>query len=102
MQLNGVKEEQKRQYTEERLQFILQSTGIGTWDFYPKENKVYWDDICKKLYGFSASDVVSYTQFLKKIHPEDVQRVDKAVRQAIDTQQRSPYDIIFRTIDAKG
>ncbi len=102
MQLNWVQEEQKRQDTEDRLQFILQSAGIGTWDFYPKENEVYWDDICKKLYGFSTSDVVSYTQLLKKVHPDDVQRVDKAIKAAIDPQQRSPYDIVFRTIGAKG
>jgi PAS domain S-box-containing protein len=101
MQLNCVQEEQKRQDTEDRLQFILQSAGIGTWDFYPMENKVYCDDICKKLYGFSTGDVVSYTKLLKRIHPEDVQRVDKAVKEAIDPQQCRPYDIIFRTIGAE-
>ena len=101
MQLNGVQEEQQQQDTEDRLQFILQSAGIGTWDFYPKKNKVYWDDICKKLYGFSTGDVISYTQLLSNIHPEDVQRVDKAVKEAIDPQRRSPYDVIFRIIDAE-
>jgi PAS domain S-box-containing protein len=101
MQLNWVHEEQQRQDTEDRLQFILESAGIGTWDFYLKENKVYWDGICKKLYGISTEDVVSYTQVLKNIHSEDMQRVDIAVKAAINPQQRSPYDIIFRTIGAE-
>src|SRR3954469_24013307 len=100
MQLNGAQEKQKRQDTEERLQFILDTAGISTWDFYPKKNKVYWDDICKKLYGFSSGDVLTYTQLLANIHPEDVKRVDKAVKEAIDPQQRSHYDITFRTIGA--
>src|SRR3954469_20751991 len=60
MQLNGVKEEQKRQDTVDRLQFILESAGIGTWEFYPKQDKVYWDNICRGLYGFSTDDVISY------------------------------------------
>src|SRR4051812_48459029 len=101
MQLNGVKEEQKQQDTEDRLQFILASAGIGTWDFYPKQDNVYWDNICKKLYGFSTDDVVSYSQVLTNIHPEDRQRVDNAVKQAIAPQQCSPYDVIFRTIGAE-
>ena len=102
MQLIGVQEEQQRQDTEDRLQFILQSAGIGTWDFYPKKNKVYWDDICKKLFSFSTGDFISYKQFLENIHPEDINRVDKAIKEAIDPQQRNLFDVIFRIIDAEG
>lgn len=99
MQLTGVQGEQQ-QDTAERLQFILQSAGIGTWDFYLKERKVYCDQLCKRLCGFSAADIISYRRMLDIVHTDDKLLVSEAVQKAIDPQQRHPFHINFRVIGA--
>lgn len=79
----------------EQLKFALNASEIGTWDLNPNNNQVFWDDNCRKFYGLSTEQA-SYEDVLDLIHPEDRERVNSAIFNAINPQIRSAYDIKFR------
>lgn len=82
------------------VNFALQAAEVGTWDLDIINQRVWWDERCKELYGFDQDDVVPYEQVLFYIHPDDRLRVDAAVQWALDPQSGGRYDIQFRTIGA--
>ncbi|MFD0792915.1 PAS domain S-box protein [Mucilaginibacter litoreus] len=92
---------QKLKDAEEQVRFALDAAELGTWDLDPVNETVAWDERCKQLYGFDGSDVVSYQDVLKHIHPQDRQFVDNAVSQALDPERGGFYDVEFRTIGAQ-
>jgi PAS domain S-box-containing protein len=83
---------------EQQLAFSLTAAGIGTWDLDIREQLVTWDERVKEMYGFHRNDVVSYTDVLKYMHPDDRVLVDRAVSQALNPQSGGHYDVKFRTI----
>ena len=84
----------------ERLRFALQSAQIGTWTLDIQRQQVWWDARCQELYGFGQDDIVSYSQVLSYMHPEDRARVNEAVQWALDPQSGGHYDSQFRTLGA--
>lgn len=87
---------------QERTRFALESAGLGTWDLDPVKDIVTWDARCKALYGFAkGEEVVSYTEVLKYIHPDDRERIDKTVQQSLVPERGGFYDSEFRTIGAE-
>ncbi|GAB3319641.1 hypothetical protein GCM10027299_12330 [Larkinella ripae] len=84
----------------ERLTFALQAAGIGTWDFDIQNQRVWWDERCKELYGFPKDDVVPYQEVLAFVYPQDQERVRNAVQWALNPQSKGQYDILFRTLGA--
>jgi PAS domain S-box-containing protein len=92
----------KLKESEERKQFTLHAAEIGTWDLYPPQRVVIWDDRCKELCGFSAGEEVTYNDIFRHIHPEDEFRVREAVQNAYNPLSDGNYDITFRTINRDG
>jgi PAS domain S-box-containing protein len=89
--------------TEERTRFALQSAELGTWDLDPLNDIVTWDAKCKELYGIHAdSESVSYNEVLKHIHPDDRERVNQMVAEALLPEKGGFYDSEFRTINAES
>ncbi|QKZ13821.1 PAS domain S-box protein [Spirosoma sp. KUDC1026] len=79
-----------------RLAFALQAAGVGTWDLDITNQQVWWDDCCKRLYGFDQADVVPYQQVLHYMHPDDQVRVNTAIQWALNSESDGQYDIHFR------
>ncbi len=86
---------------EERMRFALESAQMGVWDLDPVNKVIHWDERCRQLYGFSDHDSITYSELLKHIHPLDRQKVDSAVRQALDPTSNGLYYCVFRTIGAE-
>lgn len=86
---------------DERRSFTLAAAGIGNWDMDIVNDTVWWDDRCKKFFGFSKNDVVPYEEVLKYMHPVDRPRVDRAVAAALNPESGGIYDVKFRTIGAE-
>lgn len=96
-----VREEQLRNEAEQERSFAMDAAEIGTWVFYPLTRQVKWDDRCKKMFGFSKADIVSYDLVMHYIHPEDMDRVNEAVMNALNPVLGGFYDIQFRTAGAE-
>ncbi|WP_184549914.1 PAS domain-containing protein [Mucilaginibacter sp. FT3.2] len=92
----------KLKESEERKQFTLEAAEIGTWDLYPPQRIVIWDDRCKELCGFARVEEITYNDIFRYIHPEDESRVKEAVQNTYNPQSGGNYDVTFRIITVNG
>ena len=78
---------------------IIAHIGSWTWDIIADE--VRWSDESYRIYGLAPGEVEpSYGLFLSFIVPEDRERVDKEVREAIDVGKK--YNITYNIIRPDG
>jgi PAS domain S-box-containing protein len=83
---------------EDRLRIATESTGLGTWDYYPETGELRWDDRCKAMFGISPDAEVDYETFLAALHPDNREWTEEVVRQALDPAGSGIYSIEFRTV----
>jgi PAS domain S-box-containing protein len=55
----------------QRLELALESAGVGTWELDIASNQVQWCHRTKKLFDYSGSDIIGFSELLDQIHPED-------------------------------
>jgi PAS domain S-box-containing protein len=79
--------------------FALKAARLGVWELDPITNLVNWDDQCRDLFGLKANQL-PYEAAIRHIHPDDVVRVDNAVRWAMNPESGGNYDVTYRTIGA--
>ena len=72
--------------SETQLRLALESAALGTWDFHPGTGEVHCDVGCRALFGVPAEMPVDYPLFLARIHPEDRERVEARIQQAMRPQ----------------
>ncbi len=83
---------------EERLRMALKAASLGTWDLDSNTGHLGWDERCKELFGLPPTAEVTYDAFLAAVHPDDRERVDGLVQQALDPRGGGEFDTTFRTI----
>ncbi len=85
---------------EARLRTALLAGHLGSWEL----DLTTWDlttsAACKALFGRGSEETFSYDDLLAGIHPEDLERMQAAVRTAIETG--SDYAIEYRTVWPDG
>jgi PAS domain S-box-containing protein len=85
----------------ENLEEAQRLAHIGSWDLDITRDEVYWSDECYRIYGFQPQSFKPATsQFLEYIHPEDREKVRKAVDAALS--RGLPYKIGFRIVKPDG
>ena len=84
--------------SEDRLRLAVESTGLGTWDWNPITGELKWDERCKAVFGLPPDSEVDYEVFLAGLHPDDRERADRVVRQALDPEGGGEYRIEYRTV----
>ncbi len=87
---------------EERLRLALDSGKLGTWDFDPITGKLDWSERCKEIFGLPPDAQVDFRGFLDRVHPEDLQRVQDASREAMDPSGGGRLDIEYRILLPNG
>lgn len=95
-----LKSEQAHKESEENLKFAMQAARLGTWNLDPATKMLLFDERCLALYGNPEDELLSYEKLLEYIHPEDRERVETAVAQALDPELKKDYDVRYRTIGA--
>lgn len=84
--------------SENRLRIAAQSTGLGTWDYYPDTGELRWDERCKAMFGLSPDAEVDYGVFLAGIHPDDRGWTEEVVQGALDPEGAGSYSVEYRTL----
>lgn len=84
--------------SEDRLRMAIESAQLGTWDWNCVTHAVKWDAGCKAMYGLPANAEVHAGLFLAGAHPDDRERLQHAIQQALDPSHRGSYDVEYRTI----
>jgi PAS domain S-box-containing protein len=86
--------------SEEHLLFILESAGMGTWDWDVRSGQLVWSERCLEMFGFPAGTEMTYERFLSALHPEDREPVDQAVQMSLS--QNQDYSIEMRAVWPDG
>lgn len=89
--------------SELRLRLALEATGVGIFDYDLVDGSLVWDARTREMFGIGAHDPVSYEgTFLPGVHPEDRDRADRAVKEAIDPKGSGAFDCEYRTVAPDG
>ncbi|HSP39453.1 MAG TPA: PAS domain-containing protein [Frankiaceae bacterium] len=87
--------------TRTRWQLAIEAAGIGGFDWNLVTGELSWDDRLVELFGYDkASFDQSFDAFSARLHPDDLPRVEHALRQAIDSC--SDYDAEYRIVRPDG
>lgn len=67
-----------------RLNFAVEATGLGFWEFQPDAGTLRWSDRTKELFGLAADAQVRVEAFWEAVHPEDRGGIERAFAGALD------------------
>ncbi len=95
---------------ERQLEVAQQITHIGSWEWDIATNAVTWSDELYRIYGLEPRSVaITFEFFLARVHPEDRERIQAAVGEALARGGRFAYperilrpDGSIRVLDTVG
>lgn len=85
---------------ERRLQTALEAGRLGAWELDLATNVLTTSATCRGIFGRGPEGGFTYEDLLQSIHPEDVTRMQEAVRKTIETG--ADYAIAYRTVWPDG
>ncbi len=87
--------------SEEQRHLALDLTHIGSWDWYPSTGQIIWNDNHYRLLGLPVGNSrVTYRDWRDRVHPDDLERIEQAVLDALDNQTN--YEGEYRVIHPNG
>ncbi len=92
--------EETLRISRERLDLVVQSTGLGLWYCDLPFDKLVWNDRCKEHFGVPLDTQVTIDTFYERLHPDDRQRTREAIERSIQTG--APFDLDYRTVTPQG
>jgi PAS domain S-box-containing protein len=92
--------EELLQLSEERLALAVIDAGLGTWHFNVVTGEIVLSEKCRDIFGVPPGATLSYEIFLEMIYPEDRERVDLAVAEAM--REKKDYAAEFRIVRPDG
>src|SRR5258705_4871514 len=84
--------------SEARLQAAVGLVKLGRYAWNPQTNELQWDDTLKAMWGLPVGAPVDYDVWRAAVHPDDLARVDAAIRRGGDPRGDGVYDIEYRVI----
>ncbi len=93
--------EEERLLMSERMTIATDSGGIGIWEMEIDRRVAHWDALMYRLYGLEASGEDDIGDIWRRaVHPEDRERVEKAVNRTVETGEH--LDEEYRVILSDG
>jgi PAS domain S-box-containing protein len=86
--------------SEERLRLTQLRTGIGIWDWNLGTGKLTWTPEQETIFGVEPRTVKCYADFLSRVHPDDIEKVEAARDRAV--QRRETFKLEFRIVRPSG
>src|SRR6201982_1686577 len=94
---SGIGDEEAFLRHKDQLYLALSAARMGTWDWYPLDHSMHWDDRMHALLGLAPATFGGhYEQFLEMIHAENREQVAREFAQALE--RRAEYDGEFRVV----
>lgn len=88
---------------DELLRLALDGAELGTWDYNPVTDDVYWDARTRELFGVGPEEEIRYDRVVwEVIHPEDRARAHAAAQRAFDPAGDGLYQIEHRVVHRDG
>ena len=80
------------------LEFAIDSTELGTWDYNPVTNKFSSNERLKKWFGLPSTEQIELTHAINAILESDRQRVTTAIQKALDFSSGGNYDVEYTIV----
>ncbi len=88
---------------ERRLELALEAAKGGTFHYDVESDTSTWDDRSLRIFGVSADQFAgTFQAWADLVHPEDLPRTDRKVREFMNSGTESALDIEFRIIRPDG
>ena len=71
---------------EERVALAAEAAHLGVWEFDTVTERIWMSDKVRQLFQFPPVDEVTYSEFQKRVHPDDRATRDRVMQLAIRTQ----------------
>jgi PAS domain S-box-containing protein len=87
---------------EERLNYAIEATKDGLWDWNIETNEVYYSSKWKEILGYEENELSSlYQNWMDRVHPDDLEKVKLKI--SISHQNKDVlYESIHRLKHKKG
>ncbi len=87
--------------TTESMERAQSIAHLGNWDWDIQNNTLWWSDEIYRIFGLEPKEFeATYEAFLKHVHPEDKERVNKVVNEALE--KKTDYHVFHRIIKKDG
>jgi PAS domain S-box-containing protein len=90
--------ERKRSEAGLRESEACESGGVGIWDNDHVSGRRTWSDLCKRHLGLPPDREPDAGTFLRAVHPDDRERVERIVQQALQPQSGGCFQAEYRTL----
>jgi PAS domain S-box-containing protein len=87
--------------SKDRLQIAMDAAQLGRWQYDALRRVVSGDRRFKEIFDV-ASDKVPLEEIMKRVHPEDVERVRADLQAALDHADAKPYAHEYRVVWSDG
>jgi PAS domain S-box-containing protein len=88
---------------DELLRLALDGAELGTWDYDPVTDDVYWDARTRELFGVGPEEEIRYDRVVwEVIHADDRARAHAAAQRAFDPAGDGLYQIEHRVVHRNG
>ena len=91
----------ERHVAEERLSLATEANHIGIWEFTLSDQTLIWNDMMFRIFDLPREAFTGrYEDWTRRVHPEDLERSEQELRNALDGLQ--PLDFDFRVVHRDG
>lgn len=85
-----------------RLNAALEASKIGVFEFEPQNNRAFWDERVRKLWGIPEGEDITYETVIGQVHPDDHDLHNEGTEKALDPKGSGQLDIEYRVFPADG
>jgi PAS domain S-box-containing protein len=82
--------------SEARMTLASEAAGFGVWMWNIAGNQIWGSERWLRLFGFAPDATVTFESLIQRIHPDDRELVERAVRRAVADQ--SDYAAEYRVV----
>ncbi|MEO6978832.1 MAG: PAS domain S-box protein [Mucilaginibacter sp.] len=83
-----------------RLRLAVESTGLGTWEYYPQSGELRWSKECRAIFGIAPDSPIAFDTYTRQIHPADSAWVTERINTSLQPGAEERYELTHRIIRA--
>lgn len=80
-----VEYQQRLEQNEDKLNVVIEASGLGNWEWELIDDGVSYSDRYVEIFGYERGSVLSLQEALKRFHPEDLEKRNRAIKVALHT-----------------
>lgn len=86
--------------SEETLSMAVEAGRLGVWSRNFIKNEMTFDAQARRLFGMDAD--MTFEEAMSRVHPDDAERVNAAIQQALDPASDGTYIVEHRLVQPDG